>query len=96
MKSETYFSREPIGNQCGKVLRENSIIGRSWSSVKLFFMLDYTDNAKCAVFLVSLSSNCAHVPLGRKAKLINRFLIKIKIFFIKIFLFYDDNANQLC
>ena len=31
-KSETHFSREAIENYCGKVLKENSIIGRSWSS----------------------------------------------------------------
>ena len=42
-----------------------------------------------AIFLVSLSSRCAHVLLRKKTKLINRFLYNF-------FLFYDDNANQLC
>ena len=30
---------------CGKVLKENSIIGRSWSSAKLFIVQNYTENA---------------------------------------------------
>ena len=42
-----------------------------------------------AIFLVSLSSRCAHVLLRKKTKLINRFLYNF-------FLFYDDIANQLC
>ena len=45
VKSETHFSREAFGNERGKVLKENSIIGRSWSSVKLFITQNYTDNA---------------------------------------------------
>ena len=42
MKSET---REAIENQRGKILKENSIIGRSWSSVKLFIGQNFTENA---------------------------------------------------
>ena len=38
VKSETHFSREAIKNQRGKVLKENSIIGRGWSSAKLFIV----------------------------------------------------------
>ena len=44
VKSETHFSREVIENHIGKVSKENSIIGRSWSSAKLFIMQNYTDN----------------------------------------------------
>ena len=49
---------------------ENSIIGRRWSSVKLFIVQKYTENAngdvpltvkKSVIFLVTLSSMCAHV-----------------------------------
>ena len=32
-------------NLTRKVLKENSIIGRSWSSAKFFIMQNYTDNA---------------------------------------------------
>ena len=39
LKSETYFSREAIENQLGKVFY---IIGRSWSSSKLFIVQKYT------------------------------------------------------
>ena len=45
MKSETHFSREAIKVQRGKVLKENSIIARRWSSAKLLIMQNYTDNA---------------------------------------------------
>ena len=45
MKSEIHFSTEDIENWRGKVLRENSIIGRSWNSVKLFIVQNYTQNA---------------------------------------------------
>ena len=31
--------------KCGRVLRQNSVTGRSWSSVKLFMMQNYTDSA---------------------------------------------------
>ena len=88
VKSKTYFSRKAIENLLGKVLKENSIIGRSWSSAKLFVVQNYIENAnedvgdafysrKCVIFLVSLSSRCAHV-------------LSLK----NIFLFYDDNVNQ--
>ena len=40
-----FFSREAIENQRGKVLKENSIIGRDWSSAKLFIVQKYTENA---------------------------------------------------
>ena len=52
------------------MLKENSIIGRSWSSAKLYIMQNYTDNANGdapLTFLVSLSSRCAHGLLGRKS-----------------------------
>ena len=45
VKSETHFSREAIKNQRGKVLKENSIIGRGWSSAKLFIVQGYTKKA---------------------------------------------------
>ena len=45
VKSETNFSREDIENERCKVLKENSIIGRSWSSAKLFIVRNYTENA---------------------------------------------------
>ena len=45
MKSETRFSREAIKVQRGKVVKENSIIARRWSSAKLSIMKNYTDNA---------------------------------------------------
>ena len=60
------------------------------SSAKLLIMQNYTDNTnwdvsrKCVMFLVSLSSRCAHICLRIKTKLINRFLIS---------LYYDDNVN---
>ena len=38
VKSETHFSREAIGKKRVKVLKKNFIIGRSWSSAKLFIM----------------------------------------------------------
>ena len=44
VKSETHFSREAMKNQRGKVLKENSIIGRGWSSAKLFIVLNYNEN----------------------------------------------------
>ena len=44
MKSETYFSRETIENLRAKMLKENSIVGRGWSSVKLFIVQNYTEN----------------------------------------------------
>ena len=38
VESETHFSREAIENQCGKVLKNNFFIGRSWSFAELFTM----------------------------------------------------------
>ena len=52
MKSETHFSREAIENYRGKVLKENSIIDRSWSSARLFIVQDYTENANGDVALI--------------------------------------------
>ena len=40
MKSKTHFSKER-----GKVLKENSIISKSWSSAKLFIVQNCTENA---------------------------------------------------
>ena len=51
VKSEWHFSREAIENKHHKVLNENSMIGRSWSSVKLFIMQNYTDNTNGDVTL---------------------------------------------
>ena len=45
VKSETHFRTEAIENERGEVLKENSIIGRSWSSAKLFIVQNYTENA---------------------------------------------------
>ena len=45
VKSETRFSKEPIENERGKVLKENSIIGGSWRSAQMFIMQHYPDNA---------------------------------------------------
>ena len=45
VKSETHFSIEAIKNYRGKVLKENSIIGKNWSSAKLFILQNYTENA---------------------------------------------------
>ena len=44
VKSGTQYSREAIEVSGGKVLKENFIMGRSWSSGKLFIMQNYTDN----------------------------------------------------
>ena len=44
MKSETHFSRKAIENERGKVLKENSIIGRIWNSAKLFIVQNYIKN----------------------------------------------------
>ena len=52
MKSETHFSREAIGNERVKVLKEDSIIDRSWSSAKLFIVKDHTENANGHVPLI--------------------------------------------
>ena len=46
MKSETHFSREAVENEHDKVLKENSISGKNWSSAKLFTMQNYTENTK--------------------------------------------------
>ena len=51
MKSETLFNREAIENYRGKILQENSINGRSWSSAKLFIVQKYTENANWDVSL---------------------------------------------
>ena len=45
VKSETHFSREANENSRGTALKENSIIGRIWSSAKLFTVQKYTENA---------------------------------------------------
>ena len=51
VKSETHFNREAIENYRGKILQENSINGRSWSSAKLFIVQKYTENANWDVSL---------------------------------------------
>ena len=45
VKPEALFSREAIKVHRGKLLKENSIIARSWSSAKLFIVQNFTDNA---------------------------------------------------
>ena len=55
-----------IRDTLGKVLRENSINGRDWSSSKLFIVQNYAGIANgnvslMCIFLVSLSSRCASV-----------------------------------
>ena len=52
VESETHFSREVINVQRGKVLKENSITDRSWSSAKLFIMQNYTNNGDGDVPLI--------------------------------------------
>ena len=49
VKSETLFSRKIIEIWHGKVLKENSIIDRSWSHAKLLIVKNYTDNANGGV-----------------------------------------------
>ena len=46
---------------------------------------------KCVIFLVSLSSRCAHVLLGRKTKATDQ-----SFSFLKIFLFYDNKIETTC
>ena len=48
VKSKTHFSKER-----GKVLKENSIISKSWSSAKLFIVQNYTENANEDVHLTA-------------------------------------------
>ena len=43
VKSETHFRRGAIKVHRGKVLKKNSIIGKSWKSAKLFIIQNYTD-----------------------------------------------------
>ena len=45
VESETNFSTEVIENYRGKVLKEDSVIGRSWSCAKLFIVQNCTENA---------------------------------------------------
>ena len=46
VKSETHFGREAKENWRGKVLKENSVIDKNWSSAKLFIIVqDYAENA---------------------------------------------------
>ena len=51
MKSETGFSRKAIENWRGKALKENSITGRNWNSVKLLIVQNYTENTNGDVLL---------------------------------------------
>ena len=53
-----HFSREAIENYCGKVLKENSIIGRSWKLCKLFIVQNYTENANEDVPLTVENVRC--------------------------------------
>ena len=48
VKSKIHFSKER-----GKVLKENSIISKSWSSAKLFIVQNYTENANEDVHLTA-------------------------------------------
>ena len=49
------------------------------------------NSRKCVIFLVSLSSRCAHVLLGRKTKATDQ-----SFSFLKIFLFYDNKIETTC
>ena len=46
-----YTLVEKLSKSMWQSLRENSIIGRSWSSAKLFIMQNYTENANGDVAL---------------------------------------------
>ena len=69
VKSETHFSTKAIKNSCCKVLKENSIVGRSWGSANLLIAQHYSESAngdvplmvENVIFLVSLSSRGTHV-----------------------------------
>ena len=52
VKSETYYGGQAIKVLHGKVLKETFIIGRSWSSAKLFMMENCTNNANGDVPLI--------------------------------------------
>ena len=64
---------EAIKNKLGKVLKENSIIGRSWSSVKLLIVQNYIENAN------------ENVPLTIENMIYLFFCVKVCIcsFFVK-------------
>ena len=53
VKPETHFCRGAIEYYRGKVLKENPIISRSWSSAKLFIVQNYTENANGDVSLTA-------------------------------------------
>ena len=52
VNSETHFVREFIKNERGKILKGNSMIGKSWNSAKLFIVHNYTKNANVYVLLI--------------------------------------------
>ena len=49
------------------------------------------NSKKCLIFLVYLSSKCAHALLGRKTKATDQ-----SFSFLKIFLFYEDRTEITC
>ena len=51
--SEIHFSKEAIENYCGKLLKKNYIVGRSWSSAKVFIVQNYTENTNGDVDLTA-------------------------------------------
>ena len=51
-KHQRWNLRHTLVEKHGKVLMENSIIGRSWNSAKLFIMQHFTDNANGDVPLI--------------------------------------------
>ena len=64
--------------------RENFIIDKSWSSAKLFIVQDYTENAN------------GDVPLIVEDKWYFQFLwVQGAYMHTKIFLFHNDNEDQL-
>ena len=79
------------------MLKENAIIGRRWSSAKLFIMQNYTDNTNGDVPLVVENVWYFYFPFlmlhtcsfGKWNKTDQSFSLW------KILLFYDDNVNQL-
>ena len=99
------FSDEKITS--GKVLKENSIIGRSWSSFKLFIMESYTDNPDRSAPLTVENMWCFEISFEIKMGLCSFrkknqnwsivFFIKNYFYWVSVFKinFYDYSVNQM-
>ena len=74
---------EKLSKIMWQILKENSIIDRSWSSAKLFIVQDYTENAN------------GDVPLILENVWYFCFLWVQDAHKYKRFLFYGNNVNQL-